>query len=104
VPAPPNYSARSTRTSWSGLQDALKAGPDGQAALEAVRALIDRIVPTPTAVGRGFEIELVGEIASMIRPGLGETQSRPRAAGADPDLLACSIKLRYYVAPATIGT
>ena len=48
------------------LQEALQADSGGQAALEAVRALIDRVVLTPAAGGRGFEIELIGEIASMI--------------------------------------
>ena len=75
------------------LQEALQADSGGQAALEAVRALIDRVVLTPAAGGRGFEIELIGEIASMIRLGLAESQKGSRANGADPDLFACSVKV-----------
>ncbi len=75
------------------LQEALQSGPDGQAALDAVRELIERIVLTPGAQGAGFEVELIGEIASMIRLGLSESQQRPRAVGADPDLFARSVKV-----------
>ena len=75
------------------LQEALHAGDDGQAALETARNLIDKIVLTPASSGAGFEIELIGEIASMIRLGLAQTETGSRANGPDPDLFARSIKV-----------
>jgi hypothetical protein len=41
-------------------------GPSGVEALEVARDLIDRVVLHPAAAGVGFEIELVGAIASMM--------------------------------------
>lgn len=50
------------------LQDALSAAPSGgTAALQAARALIDRIELKPVASGSGLEIELIGELAAMLR-------------------------------------
>ena len=75
------------------LQDALQAGPDGQPALDAVRELIDRIVLSPAPNDDGFEVELIGDIASMISLALAETRSQPRAGASGPDLFTRSIKV-----------
>ena len=67
------------------LQTALD-GPDSSAALETLRSLIERVVLHPAPEGqRGFEIELVGEIAAMIALGADDKdRARSRAAGHDP--------------------
>jgi hypothetical protein len=76
------------------LHEAFRCGPDAHEALDAARRLIERVVLTPVADGDGFEIELVGEIATMVR--LGLTARRPVAApvtSIDHDLFARSIKV-----------
>ena len=75
------------------LQEALQAGPDGQPELDAVRELIDRIVLSPVPSGDRFEVELIGDIASMISLALAETRSKPRSEASGPDLFARSIKV-----------
>ncbi len=65
----------------------------GQEALDAIRSLIDRIEVRPGANAKGVEIELIGEIASMIRLGLAESQGSTRAHGSDADLFASSVKV-----------
>ncbi len=82
------YEARVAR-----LQDALQADPDGREALEAVRGLIDRVIVVPAAAG-GHEIELIGEIAAMIRLASGAERAKAgSAAPADPDLFVRSVKV-----------
>jgi hypothetical protein len=68
-------------------------GPDAAEALEAVRSLIERVVLHPAPDGqRGFEIELIGEIAAMVSLGLdGKDDSRRMAA--DQALFRSSIKV-----------
>jgi len=76
------------------LQELLQAGPDGAEALEAVRDLIERIVLTPSPDGRGFEVELLGEIAAMIRLATGDKPSAQRAREAGGlDLFSSSVKV-----------
>ena len=67
------------------LQTALD-GPDGSAALETLRSLIERVVLHPAPDGqRGFEIELLGEIAAMVALGADDKDhDRSRSAGHDP--------------------
>ena len=72
------------------LQAAL-AGPDHGEALEAVRALIERVELSPAAGWHGVEIALVGELAAMLRLALGSTDRRLGAS--DPALFACSVKV-----------
>ena len=76
------------------LHEALQSGPDAQEALDAVRRLIERIILTPVEDSKGFEIELVGEIAAMVRLGLTDEHavSRP-VAGAGHDLFARSVRM-----------
>ncbi len=66
------------------LQTALD-GPDASAALETLRSLIERVVLHPAPDGhRGFEIELVGEIAAMVALGADDKDhSRSQVAGHD---------------------
>jgi site-specific DNA recombinase len=73
------------------LGEALKAGADTQAALDAARSLIERVVLTPLKGGKGFEIELVGEIAAMVALGAGMPQATRSASG--PGLFERSIKV-----------
>jgi hypothetical protein len=76
------------------LHEALQSGPGAQEALDAVRRLIERIVLTPVTDGEGFEIELVGEIAAMVRLGLTDGRPIPRPGTAvDHDLFARSIRI-----------
>jgi site-specific DNA recombinase len=96
-PTPPRLHPNLTqvyRDKIARLHDALQSGPDAQEALEAVRRLIDRIVLTPAAEGKGFEIELIGEIATMVRLGLTNERavSRPDSA-ADQVLFERSVKV-----------
>jgi hypothetical protein len=74
------------------LQTALD-GPDGSAALETLRSLIERVVLHPAPEGqRGFEIELVGEIAAMVTLGADlKDRARSRAAGHDPFLSSIKV-------------
>jgi site-specific DNA recombinase len=74
------------------LQKAM-AGSDSAGALETVRSLIERVVLHPAPDGhRGFEIELVGEIAAMMALGIDDdTRGRNHAAGHD--LFRSSIKV-----------
>ena len=48
--------------------------------------MIERIEVSPAAGGKGLEIELVGEIAAMLRLGMGE-------AAADRGLFERSVKV-----------
>jgi hypothetical protein len=67
---------------------------DATAALEAVRGLIDRVVLSPALDGKGLEIELIGEIASMIDMALErKSGSKPESAAADRDLFLRSVKV-----------
>jgi hypothetical protein len=74
------------------LQTAL-SGPDGSAALETLRSLIERVVlhPAPDAQ-RGFEIELIGDIATMVALG-AEDQHRERSDAAGHDAFRSSINV-----------
>ena len=98
MPAPllhPNL-AQVYRQRVEGLQVALQ-GPDSADALEVVRGLVERVVLHPGADGqRGFEIELVGEIAAMVRLGLSGDAAAHRtlpSGGAGPDLFGSSVKV-----------
>ncbi len=72
----------------------LHPNPDGREALESARGLIDRVVLTPAGEGRGYEIELVDEIAAMIGLGMGDkrTKAAPGEA-AGHDVFARSVKV-----------
>jgi site-specific DNA recombinase len=83
------------------LGEALETGPDNIAALEAVRGLIERIILYPVPE-RGFEIEVLGDIAAMIRLGqagqAGQTGTRNggqtlKGSPAVSDLFVCSVKV-----------
>ena len=81
------------RAKMAQLQEALEVGPENQSALEAVRSLIERIVLHPLPE-QGFEIEIFGDIASMIR--LGRTPANgqtPMGSSADLDLFVRSVKV-----------
>jgi hypothetical protein len=75
-----------------GLQAALQ-GPDSARALEDIRGLIERVVLHPGAdIRRGFEIELVGEIAAMV--GLGSaSKADSRRTADDQDMFRRSVKV-----------
>jgi hypothetical protein len=53
------------------LPDALPINPSGSAALETARALTKFIEISPEQTKQGFEIELIREIATMLRFGIG---------------------------------
>jgi microcystin degradation protein MlrC len=75
------------------LDQALRRDPDGREALGLVRGPIDPIELHPAAGGGGFEVELVGEIAAMIRLALSQQEKRAQLGrqGADPDLFVRSV-------------
>ena len=73
------------------LQEALTAEPDRQEAIEAVRRLIDHVVLTPSSTGKGLDVELVGEIAAMVR--LGGDRTEAGLGGAGHDLFERSVKV-----------
>jgi len=79
APAPrlhPNL-AEIYRRKISNLREALSE-PDTQAeALEILRGLIERVSVRSTSAG--FEIELVGEIANMVRLSAGAGSQKKRA-------------------------
>jgi hypothetical protein len=80
------------RARVANLAEALRHD-DNREALEAARGLIERVTLHPRPEG-GFEIELVGAIAAMVRLSLGpDAQNRHRASEAGTDLFACSVKV-----------
>ena len=55
------------------------SGVEGTETRELIRALIERVTITPTSHGKGWEIEVVGEIAVMIELALkANTAGKPR--------------------------
>ena len=91
LPRLPPRLAQTYRAEIQRPADALAAGPDGQEALDAIQCLIERVVITPVQTGKGFEIELVGEIAAMIALGAGLPLATLGASG--PGLFESSIKV-----------
>ena len=79
------------RAKMERLHEALEAGVEDHGALEAVRSLIERIELHPLE-GRGFEIDLVGDIASMIRLAQvrGTTANGALILGGSGAVMACS--------------
>jgi site-specific DNA recombinase len=78
----------------AGLQEAFESDRDGAAGLEQVRGLIDRVVVHPARDGSGPEIELIGEIASMMDLALGRHYVREhRPGGGERDLFCRSVKV-----------
>ena len=76
------------------LHDALAAGSTGPEALTAARALIERVVLTPSLDGKGFEIEVLGELGAMLRLGMADThRGQPVRGTSDPDMFDCSVKV-----------
>ena len=59
-------------------------------ALEILRGLIERVVLQPAE--KGFEIELVGEIAAMVDLGAQNKKAGPEGS-AVPDVYRCSVKV-----------
>ena len=92
------------RRQMERLGEALAVGPDNIAALEAVRGLIERIILYPLPE-RGFEIEVLGDIAAMIRlgqagqtgqsaqPGTQDGAAILYGSGAVSDLFVGSVKV-----------
>ena len=76
------------------LQDALD-GTDAVTALEALRGLIEQVILYPAADGRrGFQIELIGQIAAMLRLGSGAPHTpNSRANHAVRDMFEISTKV-----------
>ena len=68
------YQARVT-----SLHDALADPASSTEAIEIIRSLIERIEVRPTD-GKGFEIELIGDIANMIELGLETKKAAPGGA------------------------
>ncbi len=95
-PAPrlhPNL-AEVYRTRVAELHTALQADPDGREALEVVRSLIERVVVHPAKEGKPVEIELEGQITSMVRLASGDLNpGQPRQFGADRGLFESSVKV-----------
>ena len=76
------------------LQDALAGGPASQEALDAIRGLIERVVLTPGPDGKGFEIEVLGELGAMLRLGMADTHRGQHVRGtSDPNMFDCSVKV-----------
>jgi site-specific DNA recombinase len=69
-------------------------GPEATEALEAVRSLIERVVLHPAWDGqRGFEIELIGEITSMVSLGLDGKDDSRRSDAIGHDVFESSMKV-----------
>ncbi len=77
----------------AALQTALHAPDGGRAALEAVRELIERIAVRPAESSAGLEIELIGEIAAMVRLGIGAGGRDPAVSAHDRGLFEGSVKV-----------
>ena len=87
--------AQMYRDKVARLHEAFQSGTDAPEALDKLRQIIERIVLTPVPDGKGFEIELIGEIAAMVRLGLPETNARLHGpiSAADHALFARSVKV-----------
>ena len=62
---------------------------------QAVRRLIERITLTPAAEGDGLEVDVSGEIAASLAPGMadaGDARKPAQVAGVR-DAFACSLKV-----------
>jgi site-specific DNA recombinase len=70
-------------------------GDDAAEAMEVIRSLIERVVLHPAPDGqRGFEIELIGEIAAMVSLGRDDgPRARTRESTADQALFQSSMKV-----------
>ena len=79
------------RDKVQALQQVLVDNPWGRAALDAARALVDRIEIKPAGGGNGFEIELAGELGAMLRLGMGPSLAGESAS--DRVLFASSAKV-----------
>ena len=91
-PAPrlhPNL-AEVYRQKVAGLQTALADPVTQTEALEILRGLIERVVLHPAE--KGFEIELIGEIAAMVDLGAQNKKAGPEGS-AVPDAYRCSVKV-----------
>nr|WP_237051384.1 recombinase family protein [Magnetospirillum sp. ME-1] len=66
-------------TRVTSLHDALADPASSTEAIEIIRSLIERIEVRPTE-GKGFEIELIGDIANMIELGLETKKAAPGGA------------------------
>jgi site-specific DNA recombinase len=91
-PAPrlhPNL-AELYRRKVADLQSALAEPRTQTEALEILRGLIERVVLHP--VEKGFEIELIGEIANMVDLGAGNQKAAHKGA-AVPEVYRSSVKV-----------
>ena len=75
------------------------------AAKEALRALVDRIVLIPAAGSTGVEIELEGDLASLLRlaTGLEAVTGTPKAAHSGEARLECADIIGELVLVAGVG-
>ena len=67
------------RTKVANLHLAIADPATQTEAVEIIRTLIERVVVTP-GEGKGFEIELIGDIAAMVA--LGVDNKKPALGGA----------------------
>ena len=83
------------RNRVAALHEALRHETDGQAALEVVRGLIERITLTPTAEGNGLEVDITGEIAAMLALGMAGSADAKKPAHRTGvlDAFASSVKV-----------
>ncbi|WP_209882469.1 recombinase family protein [Azospirillum soli] len=71
------------RRKVEALEDALAAGVESAEAMELVRAMIDRVVLTPSPAGAGLDANLHGELAGILAvcEGVAQTHKRPDPCG-----------------------
>ena len=91
--------ARIYRTKVSDLAKALQEPESRSEATEALRGLVDAIVLTPAAAGKGLDIELRGNLAAMLRA----TVQRKRPSESDDLSLQVFLVAGAGFEPATFG-
>ncbi len=79
----------------SELQSVVSRPDHGAEALALLRELIERVEVKPTPDGEGFEIELEGAIAAMIRLGASNAKTRRPvgAGGLESEMFTSSVKV-----------
>ena len=89
----PDDLAAAYRQELEHLSDATQ-NADGTETRELIRSLIERVNVTPTADGKGSEIELVGELAGMIDFAITRrASSRSRSSGVPVGVCRSSVQV-----------
>jgi site-specific DNA recombinase len=80
------------RRKVAALQDVLESDATRTEAVEIIRSLVDKVIFRPTPEAGGLEVELVGDIARMVRLAQNSNENSP-VSGAVHDEFTRSVKV-----------